>query len=113
MTHLRILNISGNIQIKELPIELSTCDSLVDLICDVDTINYPPTRILERGTLDILNYLLTNSADVLDIGQSDLHHNHHKDVPKIRKQCHASTEQNDGINKVDSDRYSKEKVIGG
>lgn len=59
MPHLRILNISGNVKLTTLPNELSTCDSLVDLILDPEKIQYPPAAVIERGTIDILNFLIT------------------------------------------------------
>lgn len=58
MSNLRILNITGNTNLTKLPPQLTTCDSLCDIILDVEHILYPPTDVIERGTAEILKYLL-------------------------------------------------------
>lgn len=63
MPKLRILNIIGNANIRKLPVELGTCDSLVDILFDPEHIMYPPFQVIERGTADILNYLIVNGND--------------------------------------------------
>lgn len=60
MPRLRILNINGNAKLRMLPATLSTCDSLVDIVVDVDNILYPPRDVVELGTREILNYLIVN-----------------------------------------------------
>lgn len=60
MAHLRILNISGNVHLNVFPTTLSTCDSLVDIIFDLETFVFPSASVLEQGTIAILNYLTTN-----------------------------------------------------
>lgn len=60
MPKLGILNVSGNATLRQLPAELSTCDSLVDIIVDIENIVYPPHHIVEMGTREILNYLIVN-----------------------------------------------------
>lgn len=62
MPHLRILNITGNDNLTKLPTQLTTCDSLVDLVLDADHILYPPADIIERGTAEILKYLLERNG---------------------------------------------------
>lgn len=59
MPKLRVLILNGNKQLRRLPTELTTCDSLTDISLDVDSIEYPPPGVTARGTLDILQYLLT------------------------------------------------------
>lgn len=58
MPNLRVLNITGNKNLKNLPSQLSTCDSLNDIVLDGEYIFYPPASIIERGTAEILKYLL-------------------------------------------------------
>lgn len=58
MSKLRILNVSGNRNLRMLPTELTTCDSLIDIIIDAENITYPPSAIIELGTVEILRYLL-------------------------------------------------------
>lgn len=62
MPNLRILNITGNVNLTKLPIQLTTCDSLTDLIFDAEYILYPPNDIIERGTIEILKYLLEQNG---------------------------------------------------
>lgn len=59
MPKLRVLILNGNKQLRRLPVELTTCDSLTDISIDVDCIEYPPPAVTSRGTLHILQYLLT------------------------------------------------------
>lgn len=62
MANLRIINITGNINLTKLPHQLTTCDSLVDIVFDPDQIQYPPANIVERGTAEILKYLLEQNG---------------------------------------------------
>lgn len=66
MTNLRILNISGNSRLVRLPIQLSTCDSLVDIVLDADTMEWPPANVCDRGAVAILNYLATDGKNSVD-----------------------------------------------
>lgn len=70
MTNLRILNISGNSRLLRLPIQLSTCDSLVDIVLDADTMEWPPANVCDRGAVAILNYLTTDGKDSVDNDES-------------------------------------------
>lgn len=63
MPHLRILNITGNINLTHLSAQLSTCDSLNDIVLDAKSILYPPPDIIERGTADILKFLLEHNDE--------------------------------------------------
>ena len=55
---------------KELPVNLSTCDCLVDIVFD-ESILHPPQDVLNSGTVNILKFLSTgektlNLEDVSD-----------------------------------------------
>lgn len=60
MPSLRVLNVSGNPLLQRLPMELSTCPALADIVCDDATVLDPPPHILERGTHAVLAYLMGN-----------------------------------------------------
>lgn len=62
MPNLRILNITGNAMLTKLPNQLTTCDSLTDIVLDAELILYPPTDVIERGTDAILKYLLEHNG---------------------------------------------------
>ncbi|XP_055687768.1 E3 ubiquitin-protein ligase LRSAM1-like isoform X2 [Lutzomyia longipalpis] len=59
MLQLRILNVSGNPQLKIISPQLATCESLVDLILDDKVVENPPQEVTIRGTLAILQFLAT------------------------------------------------------
>lgn len=59
MSNLRILNIGGNVRLNKLPAQLATCDNLVDLVLDPNTIHDPPADVIECGTYSIIKYLAT------------------------------------------------------
>lgn len=60
MASLRILNVSANASLVQLPMELSTCGALVDIVCDQHTIQDPPLHVLELGTAAIMQHLMGN-----------------------------------------------------
>lgn len=60
MPNLRLLNLSGNVDIIELPFELSTCDSLAELIFDHQIVRHPPMHISAQSTAEVMKYLLTS-----------------------------------------------------
>lgn len=62
MPNLRILNITGNDYLTQLPHQLATCDSLTDIVLDVQYILYPPANVVECGTAEILKYLLEHNG---------------------------------------------------
>lgn len=62
MSNLRILNITGNTNLTKLPSQLTTCDSLIDIVLDAEYILYPPNDVIERGTSEILKYLLEKNG---------------------------------------------------
>lgn len=101
MAHLRILNISGNGDLNIFPTTLSTCDSLVDIIFDVETFVFPPSSVLEQGTIAILNYLTTNrNFEETDSLQ----------LPIPKKDVHVSRDDNDSRNLETFNDFGKEKV---
>lgn len=59
MPELRILNISGNKNLKVLPPELATCENLNDVVFDLECISSPAADVLATGTKNILKFLST------------------------------------------------------
>lgn len=59
MPELRVLNVSGNANLKTLPPELATCENLEDLVFDIDSISSPSADVLATGTHNILKFLST------------------------------------------------------
>ncbi|CRL08548.1 CLUMA_CG021233, isoform A [Clunio marinus] len=59
MPELKILNVSGNKQLKILPPELATCESLHDLVFDIEIIVSPSNDVLATGPQNILKFLST------------------------------------------------------
>ncbi|XP_059616470.1 E3 ubiquitin-protein ligase LRSAM1-like [Phlebotomus argentipes] len=66
MLQLRILNVSGNPELRTISPHLSTCESLVDFILDVDVVEYPPKEVTQRGTLAVLQFLATGECTAVD-----------------------------------------------
>lgn len=64
MPRLRILNIKGNQKLLKLPNELSTCESLVDILLDSEIIQYPTEDVTNLGTLNILQFLATGEINL-------------------------------------------------
>lgn len=115
MPHLRILNITGNQNLTKLPAQLSTCDSLNDIVFDATTILYPPADIIERGTAEILKFLLENNDGPLEEHITKITN---KSAPTI--QCVKQTTANmlnvergcDVVRELNiaNEKYSREKV---
>lgn len=59
MPNLKILNISGNPKLEILPPEIATCESLNDLVFDIERIKIPSADVLATGTNNILKFLST------------------------------------------------------
>lgn len=64
MPQLRVLNISGNINLTSLPSELATCDNLRDIVFDIEYISYPSADILASGVQSILKFLDTGERAI-------------------------------------------------
>ncbi|XP_055534404.1 E3 ubiquitin-protein ligase LRSAM1-like [Wyeomyia smithii] len=62
MPNLRILNVSGNVRLTKLPNQLATCDNLVDIVLDQNTITEPPMDVIDGGTYAIIKYLSTGEV---------------------------------------------------
>lgn len=114
MPTLRILNITGNINLKNLPAQLSTCDSLNDIALDADYIVYPPPSIIERGTVEILKFLLEQNDGpieehtvIMNVAPDPLQCVKQTTVNmlNIERGCDVVREMN-----TTNDKYSREKV---
>uniref|UniRef100_A0A182UE72 Uncharacterized protein n=1 Tax=Anopheles melas TaxID=34690 RepID=A0A182UE72_9DIPT len=60
MTNLRVLDISGNVRLSQLPSQLATCDNLVDIVLDPEHLVNPPPDVVAGGTYAIIKYLSTD-----------------------------------------------------
>lgn len=117
MPHLRILNITGNTNLTKLPAQLSTCDSLNDIVLDAKTISYPPVDIVERGTAEILKFLLEHNDAPLEETAMKITN---KSATTIPIHCVKQTTANmlnverglDVVRELNivNDKYSREKV---
>lgn len=59
MPELKVLNVSGNKNLKVLPPELATCENLSDVVFDLECISSPGADVLATGTNNILKFLST------------------------------------------------------
>lgn len=115
MPNLRILNITGNVNLTKLPIQLTTCDSLTDLIFDTEYILYPTNDIIERGTIEILKYLLEQNGPheetqpMKNIKQTTANM---LDVERGRDIVRELNSTNEKHSCSANDKYSREKVCG-
>lgn len=72
MTELRVLNVSGNKNLKILPPELATCENISDLVFDVECISSPSADVLATGTHNIIKFLSTGElSDASDYATED------------------------------------------
>ena len=62
MTNLRVLDISGNVRLSQLPSQLATCDNLVDIVLDPEHLVNPPPDVVAGGTYAIIKYLSTGEV---------------------------------------------------
>jgi len=65
MPLLKILNVSGNLNLKSLPNELATCDNLTDLVFDIENVSYPAGDVLATGTQNILKFLSSGELSAI------------------------------------------------
>uniref|UniRef100_A0A182NLW7 E3 ubiquitin-protein ligase LRSAM1 n=1 Tax=Anopheles dirus TaxID=7168 RepID=A0A182NLW7_9DIPT len=68
MTNLRVLDISGNVRLSQLPNQLATCDNLVDIVLDPAHIVNPPADVVAGGTYAIVKYLSTGELPLEQCG---------------------------------------------
>lgn len=118
MPHLRILNITGNTNLTKLPAQLSTCDSLNDIVLDAAYILYPPADIIERGTAEILKFLLEHSDGLIEENLMKI--TNKTTAPTIPIHCVKQTTANmlnvergcDVVRELNiaNEKYSREKV---
>lgn len=111
MPNLRILNITGNANLTKLPIQLTTCDSLTDIVLDIDFILYPPNNINEKGTSAILKYLLEQNGPHEEIFISNIE----KTAQNIKKTTANMIEVERGKDVLrefttNNDKYKRDKV---
>ncbi|XP_041769751.1 E3 ubiquitin-protein ligase LRSAM1-like isoform X1 [Anopheles merus] len=62
MTNLRVLDISGNVRLSQLPSQLATCDNLVDIVLDPEHLVNPPPDVVAGGTYAVIKYLSTGEV---------------------------------------------------
>lgn len=126
MPNLRILNITGNANLTKLPIQLTTCDSLCDLILDAEHILYPSNDIIECGTDSILKYLLEQNGPHEEMLMTPLNNKKSQnsdalknvkrttanmiDVERGRDIVREMNTTNDKHSSLTNDKYSREKV---
>lgn len=66
MPELRVLNLSGNANLKILPPELATCENIENLVFDIECISSPSSDVLATGTHNILKFLSTGELTAVD-----------------------------------------------
>ncbi|XP_055608583.1 E3 ubiquitin-protein ligase LRSAM1-like [Uranotaenia lowii] len=111
MPNLKILNISGNARLAKLPNLLATCDNLVDIVLDPNTISEPPADVIQRGTYAIIKFLSTGEIlarqPVTAIDQLD---SHSKTKNKTINFISAERDQNRHA-ELERERLEKEKKL--
>lgn len=100
MPRLRILNIKGNPKLIKLPNELSTCESLVDIVLDTEIIQYPSPDITNLGTLNILRFLATGEINL----------EKQTTIKEITKQL-ISSEKESNFSLRDDEKNRREKLL--
>uniref|UniRef100_A0A182J3G8 Disease resistance R13L4/SHOC-2-like LRR domain-containing protein n=1 Tax=Anopheles atroparvus TaxID=41427 RepID=A0A182J3G8_ANOAO len=111
MTNLRVLDISGNVRLSELPNQLATCDNLVDIVLDQERIENPPPDVVAGGTYAIIKYLSTgeilpSSSDVDVDGTTEI------DRQKATTSAFISSERSEKRQQeLDRTRYEKERNL--
>uniref|UniRef100_A0A182NZR0 RING-type domain-containing protein n=1 Tax=Anopheles epiroticus TaxID=199890 RepID=A0A182NZR0_9DIPT len=107
MTNLRVLDVSGNVRLSQLPSQLATCDNLVDIVLDPEHIVNPPADVLAGGTYAIIKYLSTG----------EVHHDPNVgttlDRQKATTSSFLSSERNElqRQQELARDRYEKERKL--
>lgn len=111
MLNLRILNISGNSNLTKLPTQLTTCDSLVDIVLDNESILYPPVDVISRGTADILKYLLEHNGSHEEQTATAINA-HAQNIKKTTAHMLEIERGKDVVHELNTvnEKYSREKV---
>lgn len=104
MAHLQTLDISHNAELAELPMELSTCAALLQIICTATTIAEPPRSVMDRGTQAILTYL---AGDVMTALEFDEHIDN-QDQSQYGRSHHSN--RNEELMRKTKEAYSADVV---
>lgn len=111
LPNLRILNITGNANLTKLPIQLTTCDSLTDIVLDIQFILYPPNDTIEMGTAEILKFLLEHNGphEEIFISNSD---KIAQNIKKTTANMIAIERGKDVLRELNTnnDKYTRDKV---
>lgn len=89
MPSLKVLNITGNPSLKELPGGLATCQDLMDIVFDMTNIVEPPVEICRGGTANILKYLSTGEVVLYEEEVGDSALNKALDVQNALDDAHS------------------------
>lgn len=116
MANLRILNITGNIHLTRIPAQLSTCDSLNDIVLDAKYIFYPPSEVIERGTAEVLKFLLENNDGPIEETVLKTTNKLMKPIPSVKQTTANMLDIECGRDIVremntTNEKYSREKVL--
>uniref|UniRef100_A0A182SCC4 RING-type domain-containing protein n=1 Tax=Anopheles maculatus TaxID=74869 RepID=A0A182SCC4_9DIPT len=110
MTNLRVLDISGNVRLSQLPGQLATCDNLVDIVLDPDTIQNPPANVVAGGTYAIVKYLSTGEFHQDPSGTTNV--DGALDRQKATTSTFLSSERNElRQQELARERYEKERKL--
>lgn len=108
MPNLRIINITGNVNLSTLSNQLTTCDSLVDIVIDAEYILYPPNDIVKRGTADILKYLLEHNEPYEKNPLNNTNNHEQRNIKQTTAHW-LDIERGKSLNTT-NDKYSREQV---
>ncbi|XP_050076188.1 E3 ubiquitin-protein ligase LRSAM1-like [Anopheles maculipalpis] len=112
MTNLRLLDISGNVRLSQLPSQLATCDNLVDIVLDPETIRNPPADVVAGGTYAIVKYLSTGEIHHDPSGTSNVDGTSAIDRQRATTSTFLSSERNELRQQEQArERYEKERKL--
>uniref|UniRef100_A0A182RUX6 RING-type domain-containing protein n=1 Tax=Anopheles funestus TaxID=62324 RepID=A0A182RUX6_ANOFN len=114
MTNLRVLDISGNVRLSQLPSQLATCDNLVDIVLDPAYIANPPADVVAGGTYAIVKYLSTGEFHPDPSGKTDPDGTVSVafDRQKATTSTFLNSERSDQLQQeLARDRYEKERKL--
>ncbi|XP_052894605.1 E3 ubiquitin-protein ligase LRSAM1-like isoform X2 [Anopheles moucheti] len=112
MTNLRVLDISGNVRLSQLPSQLATCDNLVDIVLDPAYIVNPPADVVAGGTYVIVKYLSTGEFHQDPSGKTDPDGTVALDRQKATTSAFLTSERSDQRQQeLARDRYEKERKL--
>ncbi|XP_053675912.1 E3 ubiquitin-protein ligase LRSAM1-like [Anopheles nili] len=113
MTNLRVLDISENVRLSQLPNQLATCDNLVDIILDPERIQTPPPDVVAGGTYAIIRYLSTGEMELNPSGTASVDGAvANRDRQKAMTSAFLSSERTEQCQQeLARDRYEKERKL--